>query len=160
MIAKICNTLTAFMVIILLALVAVLVGPRLFGYANLNVLTASMEPHIPVGSLITVDESVAPEDLEPGDVITLSLGGESRVTHRLMEKYDDRQIFITKGDNNNIVDSPVPYENLVGKVVMGVPKLGNLAANFGSREVIPYVMGFLVTFVLLIFIPEIFKKEA
>lgn len=148
------------MVIFLFALVVILLGPKLLGWSLLEVLTGSMDPNIPVDSLITVDTSVKAKDLEPGDVVVLALGDGLHVTHRLMENLEDQEILITKGDNNNIVDSPAHYSRFVGKVVMSVPKLGHLASNFASKENIPYVMGFLIVFVLLIFVPEIFKKES
>lgn len=159
MIGKICNALTALMLAAALVLVALLVGPRLLGMEPVRVQTGSMYPNLPVGSLITVDRGVTPADIDPGDIITFTAGEELVVTHRVMEKLEAEERFITKGDNNESVDEPVRYERLYGKVVFCVPMAGDLALSFESRAIIPYVMGFLIVFILLIFLPEIFKKE-
>lgn len=147
------------MIIFMLAMVVLLVGPAAFGNKTLNVLTASMYPTVPVGSLITLDPDVTPDELEPGDIITFNLGGDLLATHRLMELDTENQQLITKGDNNDNVDEPMPFDALEGKVVYSVPKLGKVAASFNDRSMIPIVVVYLVVFIILVFIPEILKKE-
>lgn len=159
MIGKICNVLTAILLVILLALAAVLAGPYLFGCRTFSVLTGSMEPEMPVGSLLIVNIKASPEDIAPKDVITFSLGGETLATHRVMEKNDAEGHFITKGDANNADDGPVEYNRLVGKVLLCIPKLGVLATTIQSKRGIPIIAGLLIVIVLLTFLPEIFKKE-
>ncbi len=61
--------------------------PPVFGYHIYTVLSGSMEPAIPVGSLSYIQET-APEDMKEKDVIAY-YGGSDRtaiITHRVVEK--------------------------------------------------------------------------
>ena len=93
--------------------VIALVVPRLTGGAALTVVSGSMEPTIPTGSLVFV-RPVDPSDVGPGDVITIQPDGRRAryVTHRVVEVLDTRPVsFITKGDANEGVDTePVPAD--------------------------------------------------
>lgn len=96
------------------------------------VLTGSMLPEIEVKDVV-VTKKVEPKDLEVGDIITF-LSSDSRlsgiiVTHRIKNKYYDSTTqtysFQTKGDNNNTEDLALtPENNVIGKVILKVPKLG------------------------------------
>lgn len=97
--------------------------PNIFGYSLFRVVTGSMEPQIPVDSLIIVKKTPA-EELQVGDVISFysrdpSLRGEVN-THRIVEiRLEDRgYVFSTKGDANNVLDRyDTLEEDLLGKVV-------------------------------------------
>lgn len=96
------------------------------------VLTGSMIPEIQVKDVV-VTKKVEPKDLEVGDIITF-LSSDSRlsgiiVTHRIKNKYydatTDTYSFQTKGDNNNTEDFALaPGNNVIGKVILKIPKLG------------------------------------
>ena len=72
--------------------------PRLMGYEIYDVVSGSMEPEIPVGSILYV-EGLAPEDVEEGDVIAFWSNG-SVVAHRVVKNKVVEGTFITKGDAN------------------------------------------------------------
>ena len=105
------------------------------------VMSGSMLPTIQVNDIV-VTKKVPEEKLEVGDIITFispdtRFGGIS-VTHRIIEKYYDESIgsysYRTKGDNNNIADSVlVPNKNILGKVILKVPKLGYLQDILSSK---------------------------
>ncbi len=105
------------------------------------VMSGSMLPTIQVKDIV-VTKKVPEEKLEVGDIITFispdtRFGGIS-VTHRIIEKYYDESIgsysYRTKGDNNNIADSVlVPNKNILGKVILKVPKLGYLQDILSSK---------------------------
>ncbi len=104
--------------------------PSVFGVTSMIVLSGSMsgnEPgHIEVGDLI-VTKSVDPETLKVGDVITFMEQGTTTVTHRIIAINNDGT-FKTKGDANNAEDkAPVQHEDIVGKYVFRIPKLGDVA---------------------------------
>ena len=80
MLRKICNVISGLLAVVLLALAGVLIVPYLMGYTELAVLTGSMQPTLPVGTLIYVKE-VEPETLQVGDVVTYRLDGDTMVTH-------------------------------------------------------------------------------
>ena len=112
-----------------------LAAPRLFGYAAYAVTSGSMEPGIPVGSLVYAQEA-DPVGLEAGDVIvfyggtdmdTISPTPGTETTHRIVRNDRDRREFTTKGDANAGEDMlPVPYGALIGKVACHFPYLGNV----------------------------------
>ena len=55
-------------------------------------------------------------DYNIGDIITYQSKENYLITHRIIEKY--KNVFITKGDSNNIPDEEkVTLENIIGKVV-------------------------------------------
>ncbi len=86
------------------------------------VLSGSMEPAIPVGSIVLIKS--APSYIV-GDVITY--GPDTRkaipVTHRVVALKDGK--FLTKGDANEGVDAgSVDPKSVIGKVVFHVPYFG------------------------------------
>ena len=94
-----------------------------FGCRLLCISTGSMEPTYPVGAIIFVTPT-EPEELSEGDVITFVSGGVL-ITHRIVSIDEGKNLIYTKGDNNNTDDSsPVPYENVVGRVAFGIDLLG------------------------------------
>jgi signal peptidase I len=106
-----------------------LVVPAVTGSTPLAVLSPSMEPTLPVGTLVVVQPS-APQDVRLGDVITYQLkaGDPTLVTHRVVEV---RSVstgefeFLTKGDANGAVDPTVVTQaQLKGKAWYSVPLVG------------------------------------
>ena len=104
------------------------------------VLTGSMLPKIQVYDVV-VTKKVDASKLEVGDVITFS-SADTRflgtiITHRIIKKNYDAESksynFQTKGDNNNVADSAlVPQNNIYGKVIIKIPKLGYLQEFLAS----------------------------
>ncbi len=126
-------------VVILLSLV--LAAPRLAGMRSYVVISGSMEPSIPVGSIV-YSKLADPETLEKGDVIVFyssdaTTGGGAEgvipITHRVVENDPASGEIITKGDANADNDlSPVTYYNVEGKVIFHIPRLGYLAAPLST----------------------------
>jgi len=101
----------------------------IFGYSIYVVRSNSMHPTYSSGSVVFVKERIASE-VKERDVITFWGGGEN-VTHRVVainhNPENDYYSFITKGDANNAEDpQPVPFVNLRGVVLFGIPYLGHL----------------------------------
>lgn len=93
--------------------------PQLFGYAQLVVLSGSMDPTLKVGDMIVVHEEQAYEEQ---DIITFRTETVP-TTHRIIETKDTG--FITKGDANNVEDEGIVTKNQIyGRVVMVIPKVG------------------------------------
>ncbi|MDZ7910292.1 MAG: signal peptidase I [Rhodococcus sp. (in: high G+C Gram-positive bacteria)] len=119
-------TLLAVMVLILLATVVV---PRVTGTTPYTVLTQSMEPTYPPGSLIVV-RPVEPSELAIGTPITYQLrsGEPEVVTHRIVatrQSGGGELTFITRGDNNGADDeNPVQVGQIRGEVWYSVPYMG------------------------------------
>lgn len=120
------------------------------------IITGSMQPAIKQGDAVLV-MSVPKDELHIEDVITFMPGENENimVTHRIVSYGDDEDLFITRGDANNADDSPVHYNNVVGKVVCIIPLLGVLI-TIGST---PGGMALLIaSFVLLMVLIEISKR--
>ena len=128
-----CSVLGTLILVGVIAVFLPLTLPKLLGYEVYEVVSGSMEPEIPVGSILYV-EGAKPEDVMPGDIIAFARDG-SVVTHRVEENRYVEGEFITKGDANKTQDmNPVPYENFIGKVVRSVPKAGKAAELFTSHQ--------------------------
>ena len=107
--------------------------PSVVGYTALRVTTGSMAPTYDVDTLILVKKT-DPAQIKENDVISFysqdpALDGAVN-THRVVKIRQENNaiVFVTKGDNNNVVDSyDVPGEYLIGKVVASSNKLGKFS---------------------------------
>ena len=114
-VAAVCSVLGTLLLIIIVAAYLPITIPRAFGYEIYTVISGSMEPAIPTGSL--------------EDVIAFygTDADGSIVTHRVVSNSAAMGNFITKGDANSDNDmNPIPYANYIGKVQLSVPKLGGI----------------------------------
>ncbi len=113
----------------ILALLAIGIGPRTGAYQVRTVLTGSMRPTIPEGSLVVVTP-VRLSDLRVDDVITYRIPAEDRriVTHRITEIKvgGPTPVVVTKGDANRAVDPWVAHlrGETAWKLALSIPKIG------------------------------------
>ena len=120
--------LAAVVVALLLPLATFLVATWLLGWQLQTVLSGSMSPTYPVGSLLVVGQIdasdvragmplVFEDPLEPGRI----------VTHRVVGPVpEDASAFRTRGDANSTVDpADVPARLVRGKVLWSVSVLGS-----------------------------------
>lgn len=114
-----------------LAIVVTVLIPRLIGAESFTVVSGSMEPAIPTGSIV-VSRPIAVEDVRFNDVITFQMesGKSQTVTHRVIgvDFADGQQQFRTQGDANSVED-PVPVlpVQVRGKVLYHVPLVGYMS---------------------------------
>lgn len=115
----------------------------------------SMEPTIPLGSLVIVRAGPI-DQIRPGDVVTLRLNGDALVTHRVVRVAElaDGRYLETKGDANGDPDPVlVPAQSVLGIVTTTVPKAGFLVAFLtiptGMISAISLLTSLLLTAVLL-----------
>lgn len=143
-------SLSLVVLIFLVALgAAVIVVPAATGSTPLTVLTSSMEPGLPPGTLLVV-KPVEPQDIRIGDVITYQLesGKATVVTHRVIEvtkTAGGEYSFILQGDNNSQPDpNPIREVQIQGRLWYAVPYIGwvNTWVNGESRGlIVPIVAG-------------------
>ena len=129
-----CSTLGTIVLVLLILVCVPLTIPRMIGYNIYTVVSGSMEPAIPVGSLVYIN-NMAPEDVQENEVIAFygATDGSSIITHRVVTNSTVMGEFITKGDANEEKDmNPIPYSHFIGKVVLTVPKVGGIAQTFTS----------------------------
>ena len=114
-------------------------APEMFGMSAMVVVSGSMEPEIPVGSVILV-KKCEPADVAEGDIISFysrdeSIRGQIN-THRVIgiEELDGQYQFETKGDANVSSDAvAVLGEDLIGRVIGISSIFGKLAKIVSSR---------------------------
>lgn len=98
-------------------------------YKSFVVQSGSMEPSIMTGDIIIIQPK---EEYFINDTITFIDSGERIVTHRitLVEGNDKSNFsYSTKGDANRVGDEDnVNYENVLGKVILVLPRLGFLVS--------------------------------
>jgi signal peptidase len=117
--------MTGLVILLLLTAALMFFAPR-FGWQVDTVLSGSMEPAIPTGSILVL-RPVPSDKIQVGDIITFSGSGRDRfITHRVTAiEQTNGIVFTTKGDANNAEDPfTVPAENVVGKVLVHIPFLG------------------------------------
>lgn len=120
-------------VLVLLAVIAVaalaIVVPRLTGSVPLTVLTSSMEPGMPPGTLAVV-RPIDPDDIGVGDIVTYQIRVDRTgvISHRVIGiavGADGRRLFTFKGDNNTDADPDrVVAAQVMGRVWYSIPGLG------------------------------------
>ena len=125
-------------------------NPTVFGYSAAVVLTGSMSGTIEPNDLIVTRGQA---EYRQGDVITYA-NPYSTVTHRIVQITDEG--YRTKGDANNTEDSEtVLPEQVIGRVVLTVPKIGGVILFLKSP------LGMLcmfAAFVSAIELPQIIKR--
>jgi signal peptidase I len=122
---------------ILWGLIITIAVMLLAGYKFMIVSSGSMEPTLPVGSLVIVTPCEY-EDLQLGDIVTMDAGGIA-LTHRIIGKYnpghdysgvngndnavllpgdegyDEQPLWVTQGDNSDTIDGALTND-IIGKV--------------------------------------------
>jgi len=148
---------SASLVVFLLFLAVSLFGVRLFGVQVYTVLSGSMEPSYPVGSVIYVKDA-DPDTLWVGDVVTFESDADLIVTHRIVSAEaaaDDPNTvyFRTKGDANTDADAELlTQDRILGKPFFVIPKIGFVAdfMHSASGRWICIVLAALVIFLTIL----------
>lgn len=112
--------------------------PRVAGATPYTVLTGSMTPALPPGTLVVV-EPVEAAEVGVGDVITYQLesGRPAVATHRVVAQGlgEDGPIFQTQGDANDTPDSAwVRPVQVRGTLWYSVPYLGYLSEAITGQQ--------------------------
>lgn len=149
MMRKIINGITYAVILVVVGGVAVGYGAvragKLQPIRPYVVLSGSMEPSVPTGSVVVVQPNTSGYGV--GEVITFSQkSGKDAVTHRIntIDNVDGVISYTTKGDANNQVDnSTVAKDQVVGKVIWTIPYLG-FGIEYAKK---PY------GFILLVIVP-------
>ena len=144
----------ALLLLVVALAVILIVVPKVAGGIPLTVLTSSMEPRLPPGTLIVV-RPVNPDDLRIGDVVTYQIqsGKPGVITHRIIaiaSSSDGSRSFTFQGDNNGAPDSEQIIEaQIQGRRWYSVPFVGfvNGEVNGPNKAwIIPVAAGLLLTY--------------
>jgi len=141
------TAIAAGLLIVVCGLLVVAVGvPIATGSDTYAVLTRSMEPGLPPGTLLVVRPTPA-ADLHVGDVVTYQLnsGKPDVVTHRIVRveaSSGGTMRYVTRGDANAVADaSPVRAQQVRGRVWYAVPDIGWLAIVKNGTSLQPWLVG-------------------
>lgn len=122
--------LSSLAIVLVIALAAASFVPRAFGYTPYAVLSGSMEPELPVGSMVFVRQ-VEPTDIAVGDNVTFYRSDGAVVTHQVYEVDPVAQTIGTQGIANKNADGIIvhdaeqtPFSRVVGVVSFCAPYLG------------------------------------
>ena len=143
--------------ILLVALVLVIVGanvytnvarargntlPMPFGIGMAVINSGSMEPHIPIDSLVVVMPAL---DYKVGDVVAYQTErGRIHTVHRIVTM--DGDTVVTAGDNNDgSLDPAIHKDKIKGKVILTIPGLGR-----GMDTVSSFLQNPIVTLLILL----------
>lgn len=127
----------ALAAVVLVALVLIVI-PLALGATPYTILTGSMEPSMPPGTLV-VTRPKPVDEIPLGAVITYQLESNQPavVTHRVVgvgETSDGERQFLTRGDANNVDDDPVQAVQVRGVVIYDVPYLGYVNSWVGANR--------------------------
>ena len=115
-------------IILLIAIIAIcvpLIVPKTMGYQLYTVVSGSMEPAVPTGSLVYI-KYVEPGDIETGDIIAF-YGSDAQ-------------------------GSIITYEQYVGKMVRSIPKVGGIVQTItvgSGKTVLKCVIGLAIVLQVL-----------
>lgn len=123
--------------------------PMFAGYGTMIVISPSMSGTIEKGDLIIVKRM---DEYKPGDIVTYTLPNGMANTHRLVNYADESKTsFITKGDASpdidQVLDPPVMLDDICGKVVGTIPKVGIFFEWVTSESGWIYIVALLVVVV-------------
>jgi signal peptidase len=126
--------------LILLVAAAVIAVPKFAGAVPMSILTSSMEPTLPPGTLVVVKPTPVSQ-IAVGDVMTYQIrsGDPAVISHRVIavnSLSDGTFSFVTKGDNNAEADPVVLGEQVKGVVWYSVPLIG-----FHPASMVPTATG-------------------
>lgn len=110
--------------------------PQTAGCTPRVVISGSMEPAVPVGSIVYTNRWIKQENIKEGDIIAYGLSGGVSVLHRVVETDKNSRIWRTKGDANEVSDpGAVSYEQYLGKMIFSLPYVGYLISVFKRRSI-------------------------
>lgn len=127
------SKLSTFATVAVALLALTLIVTKFLGFRAFTVMSGSMEPEYPVGSLIYI-KPVDVASLKSGDVISFVANADKTiVTHRIVSVETDPADptiyrYRTQGDANSAPDANlVHYKNVLGTPILTIPYLGFVA---------------------------------
>lgn len=161
-------SISAALLILVVALgIAVIVVPAMTKSVPLTVLTSSMEPGLPPGTLLVV-RPVDPADIGIGDVVTYQIvsGEPGVITHRVIAvttSESGERTFTMQGDNNKQPDPDQVREVQVqGRVWYSLPWLGWVNNTVGGdmrAVLLPVVGGALLLYAAWAILSSLFSRK-
>lgn len=152
--------------IIELLLVIMFFVPSIFGIKPFIVTSGSMEPKLPVGSLIYV-KNINKDNLKKNDIITFYIDDSDIIaTHKIYEVNREEKKIITYGINNKdengnfMLDAnPVGFSEIIGKEILCIPYLGYVNKFVTTSPGLYIIVSITILVIIISFIFDNKKKE-
>ena len=163
-VAKCFRILGTIIVIMVIFMCIPFVVPKVIGVNAYEVVTSSMAPELPVGSVVYVQTCKA-DEVKVGDIISFYVGTdeENIISHRVVEINVDEQgdfFFITKGDANSDIDSmQVDVKHFVGKVKFKINNISWLVRLFDTSTGIIILIGLIIISLCLNIASDLINKK-
>lgn len=127
----------ATIIILPIAIFALLTSKmEIAGMRSFVVLTGSMQPTIPQGSVTFVQKA---KNFQKGDIISFNQGTIT-ITHRVVDVIDQK--YQTKGDANNTADATlIAQKDVIGRTFFHLPYVGSFILNL---KTLPGFIGFII----------------
>jgi signal peptidase len=125
--------------IALIGVIAVWSTTGLLGFTPTIIASGSMQPTLNPGDIAIIIK-VPTKTIQVGDIIQYATPNEN-IVHRVINTYYQGGIllFETKGDANNAPDpEPISEEQIMGKAVLTIPKLGWVSIYLKETAAITY----------------------
>ena len=120
------GSLAGWVITTIVAVAIIWFAVGLFPLQPTTIISGSMRPVLEVGDVVIIAK-VPGTSVKPGDIIQFREVGGVTTVHRVMEieEVEGKKLLITRGDANREPDAePVLPANVVGKVVLNIPKVG------------------------------------
>jgi len=108
------------------------------GHPMASITSGSMWPALKRGDLILIKGIDGKEEIQVGDIVVYK-NPKGFTIHRVIEMNEDT--IVTKGDANNTNDSPVGYEEIIGKTLtiknkpLRIPLLGMVSVLINKNKI-------------------------
>lgn len=126
---------------------------NIFGYTFFEVATGSMANTINIGDIVVVKVN---EAFKENDIIVYK-EENSFITHRVIKI--DGQDLITRGDANNSEDKPIKSDQILGKVIYVIPKIGIWRKVLASPEILGMIIIFIILLGVVLMLTSKTEKE-
>ena len=126
---------------------------NIFGYTFFEVATGSMANTINIGDIVVVKVN---EVFKENDIIVYK-EENSFITHRVIKI--DGQDLITRGDANNSEDKPIKSDQILGKVIYIIPKIGIWRKVLASPEILGMIIIFIILLGIVLMLTSKTEKE-
>ena len=126
---------------------------NIFGYTFFEVATGSMANTINIGDIVVVKVN---EAFKENDIIVYK-EENSFITHRVIKI--DGQNLITRGDSNNSEDKPIKSDQILGKVIYVIPKIGIWRKVLASPEILGMIIIFIILLGVVLMLTSKTEKE-
>ena len=154
------------LVVSAVAITALVVVPRIAGASPYTILTGSMKPDMPPGTIVVV-KPLPFDQIRQGDVITYQIesGKPMVVTHRVVgtELVDGETRLVTRGDANEAPDVvAVREEQVKGVVWYHVPMVGfatSLIDDVSKGIAVRILGGLLLAYALYLGASLLFRRK-